>query len=640
MDSAELARLEPEQLRTGVSYHEALTLSEQLAGSTLSMIERVDVGLALADEQLGHEPENLASPDQVRHALATLEATELDLAERDHWTSDDAITAREMMVRLLDRQAGLLLAMGNPVAAFLKARLARDLAEDFGEDQNDSAADRAELMLVAAERCGREDFIQEAHEAMEAAGVAPILAGAVESGAEDEFIEMMDTGGFETAAPPPPMSAPAPESFPEAVSAPAAPAPETMRGATPTARRRSSVSRAEETSSPAPDADLPYHEVPVFFATHRNRSGKKNPYDFFRGKRADLSLGKASVTVPKNREVGDFKVAKRSSWKTADKAKLITIDTLNLIGDKAAFLDEFRADMGASARKEALVFIHGYNTSFAGALMRAGQLSVDLDIDGATLMYSWPSKASFMSYVIDRNQVIARFVNDLRDLIVEIALNTGAERVHILGHSMGCQFLLDTLEKVLIHPDILQGNGEPIADEIIFASPDVDAEDFVATVPDIRGLAKRITVYSSREDRALAASKLLWGSPRAGQSPDLVGRAGVDAIDTTAAEQDFLGHSDYSKSAIDDVRAVVWLPEDVPPQKRDAILKPDEGGAHWIYRGAETVTTGLPFRQALVYLREHGAEAARSLMDLVSPASGAAASIDDHVRSELRKLLT
>ncbi|MEL6663907.1 MAG: alpha/beta hydrolase [Pseudomonadota bacterium] len=635
MDTLEIAELGEAHFRSAITYQAAVDMAQQLSpGAHLSCVEKAEIGLALADEQLGHEPDADASMEDKHRALVTLEAAESELAERTHWTSGDAIAAREIMVRLLDRQAILLMTMDRPVSAFLKASLARELATDFGEEDTETARERAELMMYAAQQTGRDEFLREAHDAMEETGLGMAMASHEEAVMPD--IGDVDVGAsapvFEA---PEPVAAPLPESFPDA----SAPAPETMRAPTPSARRRSRASRTAPPETEATeDADLPYHEVPVFFATHRNRSNRKNPYDFFRGKRADLSLGKAKVTVPKNREVGDFKVAKRSSWKTADKAKLITIDTIDIIGERSDFFSQMSSDIATSERKEALIFIHGYNTSFAGALMRAGQLSVDLDIDGATMMYSWPSKASFMSYVIDRNQVIAPFVTDLRDLIVEVALETGAERVHILGHSMGCQFLLDTLEKVLIHPKII-GKSEPIADEIIFASPDVDAEDFVGTVPDIRGLAKRITVYSSREDRALAASKLLWGSPRAGQSPERIGESGIDAIDTTAAEQDFLGHSDYSKSAIDDVRAVVWVPVDVPPAKRDAILKPGENGNYWVYRGDDAGQSGPPFREALVYLRKNGLEAAQGLLGGAQVASSAVAAIDDHVRAALRKLI-
>ena len=88
------------------------------------------------------------------------------------------------------------------------------------------------------------------------------------------------------------------------------------------------------------------------------------------------------------------------------------------------------------------------------------------------------------------------------------------------------------------------------------------------------------------------------------------------------------------------MRAVIWVPQDVSPAKRDAILKPDSGGTHWIFRGDEVVTTGLPFRRALKFLRSNGVDAGRSVMDLVGQASDLAEDIDDHVRAELRKLLT
>ncbi len=646
--STTITREEAETLGQAPGYAAAVEIAARLMGEeALDCIEKAEIGLALAEEQLGNLPDTEAGPAALAGALATLEAAEDDLAGRDHWTSHEALPAREMMVRLLDRQASLLLAIGRPAAGFLKARLAQELAADFGEEHSDAEEDRAELMLACAEASGRDDFIREAHQMMDRLGLSLPMASAgssmeeaMEAAPDEAFSEMSEASesldGFESM---PVTSAPAPESFPSA------PAPETMRGPTPTARRRSRASRtaspAPAEDAPAPDASqLPYHEVPIFFATHRNRTGRKNPYDYFRGKRAPLSLGRALVTVPKMREVGEFKVAKRNSWKRADKAKLITIDTIDLIGDRDDFIGEIRGEISDSTRKEALVFIHGFNTSFAGALQRAGQLSVDLDIDGATLMYSWPSKGSLLSYVVDRNQVVFEFLDDLQKLIVDVALETGAQRVHLLAHSMGCQFLLDAVHAALLNPKVQALGDQPVADEIIFASPDVDAQNFTSKLSQAAGLARRITVYSSRQDRALRASQILQGGVRAGQAPDIVGAAGFDAVDTTAAEQDFLGHSDYSKSAIDDVRAVVWVPEDVSPAKRDAILKPDETRTYYIYRGDEVAETGIPFRRALLYLRENGSDAARAVFSAASGAAAAVGGLDDLVRGELRKLLT
>lgn len=538
----------------------------------LSLEERIEIGLSLADEQIEH--------GHLALAMATLDATLEDVSASEHWLSGDPLLTRVLTIRVLDRMALLHLQLGQNVLAFLRARAAFDLSEDIDDEEAQAKTDRLGLLRSAAEASGRADLIEEARD------LAPEIGE-----------------GFES-----------------------------VRGRTPGQRIRASADK--DTPDADPDA---FHEVPVYFATHRNRSGRSNPYDYFRGQRAPLSLGRAIVTVPRNRAAGDFETASRRSWKSADKAKLITIDTIALLESRDEFLDNIRDDMSQASRKEALIFVHGYNTSFAGALMRAGQLAVDLSIDGATLLYSWPSKASMLSYVVDRNQVIDPFLEDLKNLIVEVALETGAQRVHLLAHSMGAQFLLDALFQAKIDARV-QALDKPLADEVIFASPDVDAANFVSRIQRVADLAGRITVYSSHEDRALQASELLQGSKRAGRAPEIVSAAGVDTIDTTAAEQDLLGHSDYSKSAIDDVRALVWLPAKVSPEKRAAILRPDEAGSFWHYKGAAAKTLGLAFRKALELVRQFGPDDAMSQVGdgNVTPAS---AGLDpSEIRQQLEAL--
>ncbi|MCI4645204.1 MAG: alpha/beta hydrolase [Hyphomonadaceae bacterium] len=561
------------------SYSAALELvSAYIPDGELDLEERIEIGLSLADEQV--ERGHLAL------AMTTLTAALEDASTEAYWLAPGAVKTRVLTIRILDKMALLHFQLGQNGLAFLRARAAYDLSEDIDDPDAQAMSDRLDLIRSAAELSGREDFISEA-------------AGLVSPAAPGQ--------GYETV------------------------------GARTPGRRRTFNAPASEED---PGGEPPFHEVPVYFATHRNRTGRSNPYDYFRGKRANLSLGRAVVTVPRDREAGDFDTASRRSWKSADKAKVITIDTLALLEGRDAFVSEIKADMASSSRKEALVFIHGYNTSFAGALMRAGQLSVDLNIDGATLLYSWPSKASFMSYVVDRNQVIDPFLEDLKDLIVDMALETGARRVHLLAHSMGAQFLLDTLAQAKLDDPRVEALDGPLADEVIFASPDVDAENFVGRVQRVSDLAGRITVYSSREDKALKASELLQGSPRAGRVPDVVSTAGVDAVDTTAAEQDLLGHSDYSKSAIDDVRALIWLPTRVSPAKRAAILRPDEGGSFWHYKGAAAQTLGLAFRSALRLARQFGVDEAFTKLEggagTVTPAGAGADSSE--IRQQLEAL--
>ena len=366
---------------------------------------------------------------------------------------------------------------------------------------------------------------------------------------------------------------------------------------------------AESEIKPEEVAD--FRLVSVHYGTHRNRTGRRNPYDFYGAKRAEMSYGKAIVSIPKNREVGTItrppsRAESRYDEYRFDPGRHFIIKTVDVIGTRELFLEDLTEAIDVSGRKEALVFVHGYNSSFADAVIRAAQLAVDLEIDGATVAYSWPSRASLLSYVVDRNQVIGPFLEDLKDLIASVATATGATRVHLIAHSMGGAFLLEALEA------LAQDHAAPLFDEIIFASPDVDVDDFNYGIGKIRHLAPRVTVYSSSNDRALQLSERINGGVRAGASAERVAACGADAVDTTSVAQGFIAHTDFAYTALDDVRAVVWIETDLDPERRDAILRADEGqwGRFWRFMPEEPRTEDGPFREALVWVRRVGLQKA------------------------------
>ena len=57
--------------------------------------------------------------------------------------------------------------------------------------------------------------------------------------------------------------------------------------------------------------------------------------------------------------------------------------------------DRLREEVRDSRRKEAFVFIHGYNVAFDDAIYRTAQIAYDLSFDGPPILYSWPSRASW-----------------------------------------------------------------------------------------------------------------------------------------------------------------------------------------------------------------------------------------------------
>jgi len=74
-----------------------------------------------------------------------------------------------------------------------------------------------------------------------------------------------------------------------------------------------------------------------------------------------------------------------------------------------------------------LVFIHGYNSSFADAARRAAQLSYDLNFAGAPVLFSWPSRAEVIGYTVDE-QNAEWSVSDMKTVLASLATVPPAPR--------------------------------------------------------------------------------------------------------------------------------------------------------------------------------------------------------------------
>lgn len=307
-------------------------------------------------------------------------------------------------------------------------------------------------------------------------------------------------------------------------------------------------------------ADADHIIVPVFYGTNRARTGSADPNNFYGPDRAPLDLGVVTVSVPRNREVGSIPRRERYPGDLDGyRADYFIIDRVEPFADDYAFTGALGEAMDASERRELLLFIHGYNSDFRGASERAAQLAVDLEIDGVPALYSWPSRGTLLGYFADGREVTDENVRDLVDFIFLLMNGAGADRIHIVAHSMGNRFLAAALEQFAqIYPD----PPEPLFDQVVWASPDVDAEAFMGQVPALRHLAAGMTLYASSRDRALRLSRRInGGGARAGDArpPYPVVVEGLSTVDTSLAAGGGLGHSDYAGPALDDFRALIWL---------------------------------------------------------------------------------
>ena len=300
--------------------------------------------------------------------------------------------------------------------------------------------------------------------------------------------------------------------------------------------------------------------VPVFYGTNRARTGSDNPLEFYGHERAPLQLGVVEVSVPRNREIGEIRRTDR--WQgdlSALRGRYFIIDRVEPIYSEAGFAHYLDLVMDQSERRELLVFIHGYNTDFRSAAERAAQLAVDLEIDGAPALYSWPSRGTTLGYFADSNQVVRPLIDDLRHYLELLMESAGADRIHVVAHSMGNRFLLRALEEMA--EDNPAPLDAPFFDQVVWASPDVDQADFLYTLPELLHLSRDMTLYASASDRALRLSRRIQGGyPRAGDvTPSPVVLDGLSTVDTTEAGDSGIGHSDYAGPALDDFRAIVWL---------------------------------------------------------------------------------
>jgi esterase/lipase superfamily enzyme len=353
--------------------------------------------------------------------------------------------------------------------------------------------------------------------------------------------------------------------------------------------------------------EAPFQLVTIHYGTNRAPTGRPEPTQFYSDKRGPLRLGVATVSVPKLRSIGEIPLPQiwRGEFRP-NAAKHFVLTKIAPFGSIDEFTASARAQIGKSERREALVFIHGYNSDFENSIFRAAQLAVDLNIDGAVFMYSWPSKGSLFGYVADSAQVIRPMVRGLQEFLDIIVQKTGAEQVHVVAHSMGNRYLLDALE--LMAREVPADARKPVFQQMVFAAPDVDADDFTDRIKELGWMGHRMTLYASSKDRALYLSSIINGGyRRAGDAATPVIVAGLDTVDTTEVSGQGLGHGDYAERALDDFRAIVWL--SLKPRSRCQLISRNNpiGGDYWQLTNDEIKSCPFEaFRTAISLVRRFG----------------------------------
>lgn len=315
---------------------------------------------------------------------------------------------------------------------------------------------------------------------------------------------------------------------------------------------------------------------PVWYGTNRASNVDGTGFTGERGDR--VSYGCARVWIPKSHRFGE---TGNPWWKRLLRLQLAD-DRLRLQGidehTHDAFYDELRRAVeeshDPSGPKTALLFLHGFNVTFEDAAIRAAQLGCDLAVPGATAFFSWPSRGSVPAYVAD-GTTIQTCESEITDFLLDFVANCGAEKVHLIAHSMGNRGLLGSLERIT-------GNaakyGKVKFGQIFLAAPDVDRDLFLKLARVYPECSDRTTLYASHGDNAVAISKELNMAPRAGYFTPYTVAPGVDTVAVPDFNLDLLGHSYFAQAEalLYDIGGL--LRQDSPPQKRQRIVATQEDG--------------------------------------------------------------
>ena len=266
----------------------------------------------------------------------------------------------------------------------------------------------------------------------------------------------------------------------------------------------------------------------VFAATTRVRNADGS-YGFDRSE--DLSLLEFTISVPPGRTPG----ALDYGYGNPDPSKQFALVDRNEFGSGPAFQKRVRQVLTEAddELREATVYVHGFNTTQSESAFRAAQLAHDIDLPGAQVIYSWPSRGSPLGYAYDGDSML--FARDGLETLLRGIKQGGARRIVIVAHSMGAVLTMEALRQIEIRDP---GWSKRSLSGVVLISPDLDVDVFRTQMSRIPDPPQPFIVFVSRKDKVLNLSQRIRGThsrERLGNISSVDGISGlpIEIIDTT-----------------------------------------------------------------------------------------------------------
>jgi esterase/lipase superfamily enzyme len=298
--------------------------------------------------------------------------------------------------------------------------------------------------------------------------------------------------------------------------------------------------RVDGSPVPSRRRELDQGDYLVWYGTNRpprDRADLQKGYSAERDR--SVHFGTCRVYVPKSHKIGSLGSPWWNRLLTFTDDRLKLLETVEVA--RATFWRQVSAQLAsvAATERRAVIFVHGYNVSFDNAALRAAQIGFDLSIKGAMAFFSWPSQGNVRGYTIDEATIEAS-EGAITDFMVDFAIKSGANAVHIIAHSMGNRGVLRAVNRIAQRA---QRRSQVTFGQVILAAADVDADTFRQLCAAYARVAARTTMYVSARDIAVEAARWLHGFPRAGIVPPVCIVPGIDTINVTNADLSLLGHS-------------------------------------------------------------------------------------------------
>jgi len=239
---------------------------------------------------------------------------------------------------------------------------------------------------------------------------------------------------------------------------------------------------------------------PVYIGSTRAPGGA----EIYRNQRGSaLSFARVDVSIPPAHEPGEIEMTALDP----DPARHFMASEVSLYADAAGFRAELARALRNRPRtdREVMIYVHGFNNTFADGVFRAAQMGYDFDLPGVMVHYSWPSSARPLGYAFDRDSAL--FARDGLVALIEEVNRAGAERVLLVGHSLGAHLGMEGLRQLALK----RGSVGRLVDGVILISPDIDVDVFRSQARTIGKLPQPFVIFASRRDRVLALSARLSG---------------------------------------------------------------------------------------------------------------------------------